>query len=174
MIHELYDAIRAALTWACKEGPLCKQNVMGVRLNLVRMEAHPDPIRRGAGQITLTAIGGAIKMAKPRLLEPVYWVEVQTNVKYTEEVCSIVEKRGGVLLGKEKGIGASCIITANIPVMASLGMAPSGVERNHHTTTVSYSFFFTGLGAELKELTKGAVAYTPIFHRFEMIPGGMP
>ena len=66
---------------------MCEENVRSVRFNIHDVTLHADAIHRGGGQIiptTRRVLYACMLTAKPRLLEPVYLVEIQ--VKYC--VCS--------------------------------------------------------------------------------------
>lgn len=54
--------------------------ILGVRINIHDVTLHADAIHRGGGQIIPTArrvFYASILTAQPRLLEPVYLVEIQ-------------------------------------------------------------------------------------------------
>ncbi len=62
------------------QGPLCEENVRGVRFNVHDVTLHTDAIHRGGGQIIPTArrvLYACMLTAKPRILEPIYMVEIQ-------------------------------------------------------------------------------------------------
>merc|ERR1711879_990361 len=50
-VNEIKEHVNSAFQWASKEGPLCEENMRGVRFNLVDVTLHADSIHRGAGQI---------------------------------------------------------------------------------------------------------------------------
>lgn len=61
---------------------LCEENMRGCRFNLYDVTLHADAIHRGGGQIIPTArrvLYAAAITAQPRLLEPVYLVEIQAS-----------------------------------------------------------------------------------------------
>lgn len=52
----------------------------GVRFDLHDVLIHSDPMHRGGGQIVPTArrvVYSSVLTAKPRLMEPIYQVEIQ-------------------------------------------------------------------------------------------------
>ena len=64
------------------QGPLCEENVRAVRFNIHDVTLHTDAIHRGGGQIIPTArrvLYACMLTAKPRLLEPIYLVEIQVR-----------------------------------------------------------------------------------------------
>ena len=62
----------------------------GVRFNIHDVTLHADAIHRGGGQIIPTArrcLYASVLTAEPRLLEPVYLVEIQVS---TLLICGMV------------------------------------------------------------------------------------
>ena len=59
---------------------LCDENLRAVRFNIYDVTLHADAIHRGGGQIIPTArrvLYASMLTAEPRLMEPVYLVEIQ-------------------------------------------------------------------------------------------------
>ena len=74
------DSCVAALQWAAKEGVLAEENMRGIVFEVHDVTLHADAIHRGGGQIIPTArraMYAAQLTATPRLMEPVYLVEIQ-------------------------------------------------------------------------------------------------
>ena len=68
--------------WGTREGPLCDEPIRNVKFKIVGAEIAPEPLARGGGQIIPTArrvCYSSFLMATPRLVEPVYYVEIQTR-----------------------------------------------------------------------------------------------
>ena len=85
-LNEIKDSVVAGFQWATKEGPLCEENVRGVRFNIHDVTLHADAIHRGGGQIIPTArrcLYACMLTAKPGILEPVYLCEIQVG-----QICS--------------------------------------------------------------------------------------
>ena len=62
------------------QGVLCEENMRGIRFNIHDVTLHADAIHRGGGQIIPTArrvLYACQLTASPRLLEPVYLVDIQ-------------------------------------------------------------------------------------------------
>ena len=75
----------AGFQWASKEGVLCDENMRGCRFNIYDVTLHTDAIHRGGGQIIPTArrvLYACALTAEPRLMEPVYLVEIQVNINF--------------------------------------------------------------------------------------------
>lgn len=67
--------------WGAREGPLCDEPIRNVKFKIVDARIAPEPLHRGSGQIIPTARRVAYSsflMATPRLMEPVYFVEVNS------------------------------------------------------------------------------------------------
>ena len=61
---------------------MCDENLRAVRFNLYDVALHADAIHRGGGQIIPTArrvLYACMLTAEPRLMEPVYLVEIQVT-----------------------------------------------------------------------------------------------
>jgi elongation factor 2 len=82
-LNEIKDSVVAGFQWATKEGVLCDENLRAVRFNIYDVTLHTDAIHRGGGQIIPTArrcLYASMLSAEPRIMEPVYLVEIQVIV----------------------------------------------------------------------------------------------
>lgn len=64
------------------QGVLCEENVRGVRYNIHDVTLHADAIHRGGGQIiptTRRVLYASQLTASPRMMEPVFLVEIQVT-----------------------------------------------------------------------------------------------
>lgn len=71
--------------WGAREGPLCDEPIRNVKFKIVDARIAPEPLHRGSGQIIPTSRRVAYSsflMATPRLMEPVYYVEVNNPSVY--------------------------------------------------------------------------------------------
>merc|ERR1719387_2383322 len=78
-LNEIKDSVVAAMQWAAKDGPLCEENMRNISFEINDVTLHTDTIHRGGGQIIPTArrvMFAAELTGKPRLMEPVYLVEI--------------------------------------------------------------------------------------------------
>lgn len=65
------------------QGALCEENMRAIRFDIHDVTLHADAIHRGGGQIIPTArrvLYACQLTAQPRLMEPVYLVEIQVSV----------------------------------------------------------------------------------------------
>ena len=63
---------------------MCDENMRGIRFNIHDVTLHADAIHRGGGQIIPTArrcLYACQLTASPRLMEPIYLVEIQVNLR---------------------------------------------------------------------------------------------
>lgn len=76
---------------------MCEENVRGARFDIHDVTLHADAIHRGGGQIIPTArrvLYACMLTAKPRIMEPIYLVEIQVDRK-TLRLCTGGFKWGG-------------------------------------------------------------------------------
>lgn len=76
----------------CVQGVLCEENMRGVRFNIYDVTLHADAIHRGGGQIIPTArrvLYASVLTAKPRLLEPIYLVEIMVSTAQDFDIISL-------------------------------------------------------------------------------------
>lgn len=66
--------------WGSREGPLCDEPIRNVKFKILDANIASEALHRGGGQIIPTArrvCYSAFLMATPRLMEPVYYLEIQ-------------------------------------------------------------------------------------------------
>lgn len=124
-LQEVKDSFIAAWQWATKEGAMCDENMRGVRYNLQDITMHADAIHRGGGQMIPTCrrnYYAAELTAKPRMLEPVFLVEIQTVESAMGGVYSVLNRRRGMIIGDENRPGTPVYnVKAYLPVQESFG-----------------------------------------------------
>lgn len=79
--HLLRLALLQGFQWGTREGPLCDEPIRNVKFKIMDAAIAEEPLARGGGQLIPTArrvCYSAFLMATPRLMEPVYYVEIQT------------------------------------------------------------------------------------------------
>lgn len=124
-MNEIKDSVVAAFNWATKDGPLCEENVRGVRFNIHDVTLHADAIHRGGGQIIPTArrvCYAAMLTAEARIMEPVYLVEIQCPENAMGGIYGCLNRRRGHVFSEEQKMGTPLyLIKAYLPVMESFG-----------------------------------------------------
>ena len=76
------DSIVQGFQWGVKEGPLCDEPLRNVKFKLTEAAVAAEPLHRGGGQMIPTArrvLYSAFLLATPRLMEPVYFLEVRAR-----------------------------------------------------------------------------------------------
>merc|ERR1712179_440398 len=122
-LNEIKDSVVAGCQWATKEGVLCEENMRGVRFNIYDVTLHADAIHRGGGQIipTCRRVMYASQLSgQPRLMEPIYLVEIQVTNEHIGGVYSTVNRRRGTIVGSDTKETSSAI-KVFVPVNESFG-----------------------------------------------------
>jgi len=124
-LNEIKDSVVAGFQWASKEGVLCDENMRGVRFNIHDVTLHADAIHRGGGQIIPTArrcFYACVLTAEPRLMEPVYLVEIQCPQDSTGGIYSCLNRRRGHIFEENQVAGTPMVyVKAYLPVNESFG-----------------------------------------------------
>jgi elongation factor 2 len=124
-LNEIKDSCVSAFQWASKEGVLSEENMRAIRFNILDVTLHADAIHRGGGQIIPTmrrVCYAACLTAQPRLMEPVYLVEIQCPEHAMGGIYGVLNRRRGHVFGEEQRAGTPLYnIKAYLPVMESFG-----------------------------------------------------
>jgi elongation factor 2 len=148
-LREARDMIISGFRWACQNGPLCEEPIRGVKVKLVDVMLHEDPVHRGPAQImpaVRRAILGSFLTANAIILEPVYKIGVSVPAQWVGDCSSIItRKRGRILSSEQKG--ALTMITGYIPVAETFG-----------------------LSAEMRSATSGHAFWQCTFDHWEKVP----
>lgn len=151
-LNEIKDSCVAGFQWATKESVLCEENMRGVRINIHDVTLHADAIHRGGGQIIPTArrcFYACLLTAAPRLLEPVYLVEIQCPESAVGGIYGVLNRRRGHVFEENQVAGTPMfIVKAYLPVNESFG--------------------FT---ADLRSNTGGQAFPQSVFDHWQIFPG---
>jgi elongation factor 2 len=151
-LNEIKDSVVAGFQWASKEGVLCEENMRGVRFDIHDVTLHADAIHRGGGQIIPTArrcFYASVLTAKPRLLEPIYMVEIQSPEGAVGGIYGVLNRRRGHVFEENRIVGTPMfVIKAYLPVNESFG--------------------FT---ADLRSNTGGQAFPQCVFDHWQILPG---
>lgn len=80
LLGTVRESIVQGFKWGCREGPLCDEPIRNSKFKILDAAVASEPLHRGGGQIIPTArrvVYSSFLMATPRLMEPVYSVEIQ-------------------------------------------------------------------------------------------------
>jgi len=151
-MNEIKEHVASAFQWLTKEGPLCDENMRGIRFNIVDVTMHADSIHRGAGQImppTRRCCFAAEMTASPTLQEPMFLVEITCPQDAMSGVYSTMQPRRGQVFEENPREGTPLIqVRAYLPVSESFGFVSS-----------------------LRQQTSGQAFPQCVFDHWEAIPG---
>lgn len=124
-LNEIKDSCIAGFQWASKEGVLCDENLRAVRFNIYDVTLHADAIHRGGGQIIPTArrvLYASMLTAAPRMMEPVYLVEIQCPENAVGGIYGVLNRRRGHVFEEAQTPGTPMfVVKAYLPVNESFG-----------------------------------------------------
>lgn len=125
-LSEIQDSVVEAFQWASNKGVLCEENLTGVKFNIVEAVIHTDRAHRGSSQIIPCARRSFLASelsAEPKLVEPIYSVDISSNIKTLGAIYQIIGKRKGIVLGEEYIEGTPLVnIKTYLPVAKSFGL----------------------------------------------------
>ncbi|GFR06766.1 translation elongation factor 2, partial [Trichonephila clavata] len=151
-LNEIKDSVVAGFQWATKESVLCEENMRGVRFDIHDVTLHTDAIHRGGGQIIPTArrvFYASVLTAEPRIMEPVYLVEIQCPESAVGGIYGVLNRRRGHVFEESQVTGTPMFfVKAYLPVNESFG--------------------FT---ADLRSNTGGQAFPQCVFDHWQILPG---
>ncbi|KAH3767175.1 110 kDa U5 small nuclear ribonucleoprotein component CLO [Pelomyxa schiedti] len=125
MLSTVKKFIIQGFQWATKEGPLCEEPIRNVKYKLIDAQMATEEIQRSGVQIIPTArrvCYSAFLMAAPRLMEPVYFVEVQAPADCISAVVTVLSRRRGYVTAENPRPGTPLYtLKAFVPVIDSFG-----------------------------------------------------
>jgi U5 small nuclear ribonucleoprotein component len=151
-VKPLLSCMVNGFNWAMREGPLCEEPIQHCKVNLVDMKCSGEfddippskvipLIRKGTHASFL--------LASPRLLEPVYDIEILCSQDSLPSVYEVLSRRRGQILSENKKPGTPLfVIIARLPTLDSFGFE-----------------------VDLKCHTLGQASVRCIFGGWEIIPG---
>uniref|UniRef100_A0AAR2L3W1 Tr-type G domain-containing protein n=1 Tax=Pygocentrus nattereri TaxID=42514 RepID=A0AAR2L3W1_PYGNA len=151
-LNEIKDSVVAGFQWATKEGALCEENMRAIRFDIHDVTLHADAIHRGGGQIIPTArrvLYACQLTAEPRLMEPVYLVEIQCPEQVVGGIYGVLNRKRGHVFEEAQVMGTPMfVVKAYMPVNESFG--------------------FT---ADLRSNTGGQAFPQCVFDHWQVLPG---
>ncbi|KAG9303617.1 hypothetical protein G9A89_018513 [Geosiphon pyriformis] len=152
LLLSVKDSIRQGFQWGTREGPLCDEPIRNVKFRILDAVLASEPIYRGGGQIIPTArrvCYSAFLTATPRLMEPVYYVEIQAPADCVSAVYTVLaRRRGHVTQDIPKAGSPLYTVKAYIPV----------IEAN-------------GFETDLRTHTQGQAFCQQMFDHWQIVPG---
>jgi len=124
-LSEIKDAMCSAFTQATAGGVYCEEALRSIVFKFEDVVLHADAIHRGAGQImpTTKRVMFACQMkSAPRLMEPMYLVDITVPNQALSGVYGTLSTRRGEVCKTEERIGTPLVqIQAYLPVLESFG-----------------------------------------------------
>jgi 116 kDa U5 small nuclear ribonucleoprotein component len=152
LLNTVKESLIQGFRWGCREGPLCDEPVRNVKFKVLDAVVASEPIHRGGGQVIPTARRVAYSsflMASPRLMEPIYQIEIQAPADVVQSIYPVLSRRRGHVVHDEPKPGAPFyIVKAFIPVMDSFGFE-----------------------TDLRSFTQGQAFCQLVFDNWTVVPG---
>ncbi|PVX25184.1 MAG: elongation factor EF-2 [Candidatus Bathyarchaeum sp.] len=148
-LREVKETVNSGFRWAARNGPLSDEPIRGVKVKLLDVKLHEDPVHRGPAQIMPAmkrALWGSFLTANPVLSEPIYKIGVSVPHQFVGDVTGLItRKRGRIVSSEQKG-----------PITNVTGYLP-----------VSETF---GLSADMRGSTSGHAFWQTQFDHWEKVP----
>jgi len=152
LLNSVKDSIVQGFQWGTREGPLCEEPIRGVKFRLLGASLAAEPINRGGGQIIPTArrvTYSSFLMATPRLMEPVYYSEIQAPADCVSAIYTVLSRRRGhVTQDLPKPGSPLYTIKAFVPIIDSFGFE-----------------------TDLRSHTQGQAFCQSVFDHWQIVPG---
>lgn len=140
LLNAVKDSIVQGFQWGAREGPLCDEPIRNVKFKILDATIAQEPLHRGGGQIIPTSrrvAYSAFLMATPRLMEPVYYVEIQTPADCIAAIYTVLTRRRGHATADVPKPGTPAyIVKAFLPVIESFGFE---TDLRYHTQGQAFS-----------------------------------
>ncbi|KAI0286825.1 Calreticulin family-domain-containing protein [Russula aff. rugulosa BPL654] len=152
LLVSVKEHMKQGFQWGAREGPLCDEPMRNVKFRILDASLAQEPIFRGGGQIVPTArrvCYSSFLMATPRIMEPIYYVEVQAPSDCISAVYTVLaRRRGHVTQDLPKAGSPLYTVKALIPV----------IDAN-------------GFETDLRTATQGQAFCLQIFDHWSIVPG---
>jgi 116 kDa U5 small nuclear ribonucleoprotein component len=152
LLSSCRSSIVQGFQWATREGPLCEEPVRATKIKILDATFADKPIYRGGGQIIPTArrtVHSALLTATPRLMEPVYRLEMQCPGSIVESIAPILTRRRGHVVQDRPISGTTLFnVKAFLPVLDSFGFE-----------------------TDLRTFTQGQAMVHAVFDHWSIVPG---
>ncbi len=151
-VEEVLDHVKSGFREAIHTSVLAKEPAYGIKVNVVDISVHEDPVHRGPAQIlpmTWRPIWACILLSDPILLEPILNFECKVPQSFVSSVLAILQRRRGriVEMPQEED---TIVVKAELPVAESFGIAD-----------------------ELRSSTQGRAFWATQFSRWAPVPESM-
>ncbi|KAI3814652.1 hypothetical protein L1987_14295 [Smallanthus sonchifolius] len=161
LLNSVKDSIVQGFQWGAREGPLCDEPIRNVKFKIVDAKIAPESLHRGTGQIIPTAprvAYSAFLLATPRLMEPVYYVEIQTPIDCVSAIYTVLSRRHGHITADVPQPGAPAYIVKFVGLFNEFSGIPTVID----------SF---GFETDLRYHTQGQAFALSTFDHWAIVPG---
>lgn len=152
LLYSVRQTLKQGFQWATREGPLADEPVRNVKFRILDAQLASEPIYRGGGQLIPTArrtCYAALLLATPRLMEPIYYVEVQAPADCVAAVYTVLARRRGHVTQDIPKPGTPLfVVRAYIPVLDA-----------------------NGFETDLRTHTQGQAFCLQVFSHYSVVPG---
>lgn len=152
LLNSCRSSIVQGFQWATREGPLCEEPVRATKIKILDATLADKPIYRGGGQVIPTArrtVHSSLLTATPRLMEPVYRLDIQCPGSIIDSIQPILTRRRGHIV-QDRPISGTTLYSVKgfIPVLDSFGFE-----------------------TDLRTFTQGQAMVFSIFDHWSIVPG---
>jgi U5 small nuclear ribonucleoprotein component len=151
-LSSIKDSIVQGFQWATREGPLCDEPIRNVKFKILDAKIAEEVILRSRGQVIPTArrvAYSAFLLANPRLMEPIYSVEIQAPADCVSALYNVLALRRGHVTASIPKPGTPLFsVSAYIPLVDSFGFE-----------------------TDLRTHTQGQAFCAAAFDHWELVPG---
>lgn len=152
LLNTVRESVVQGFRWGCREGPLCDEPIRNVKFKILDTTIASQPIHRGGGQIIPTSrrvAYSAFLLGSPRLMEPVYRVEIQAPADCIQNIYPVLARRRGHIVQDTPKPGAPFYtVKAFIPCVDSFGFE-----------------------TDLRSYTQGQAFCQQVFDHWSVVPG---
>lgn len=152
LLNAAKESVVQGFQWGCREGPLCDEPIRNVKFKILDASISDVALHRGGGQVIPTArrvCYSAFLMACPRLMEPIFAVDVQCPADCVAAVYPVLARRRGHIVQDAPKPGAPFYtVKAYIPAVDSFGFE-----------------------TDLRAFTQGQAMCSQVFDHWAVCPG---
>ncbi|CAK4634842.1 hypothetical protein LEN26_007633 [Aphanomyces euteiches] len=151
-LNSIKNSIVQGFQWGCREGPLCDEPIRNTKFKILHASMASEPIHRAGGQVIPTArrvVYSSFLTATPRLLEPMFALEIECPADTVSTLYQVLTKRRGHITHDAPKAGS--------PMYTVRGFLP-----------VIESF---GFETDLRVFTQGHAFCTQTFDHWALVPG---
>jgi elongation factor 2 len=145
-LNEIKESVNSGLLWATKEGPICEENMRGIRFNIYDVKLHADSIHRGMGQIQPTArrvFYASVMQAACKLVEPIFLAQIECTADAQPGIMQALGSCRSELKESQDLPGGRVNVEAYVPIAETLGNTPFATVLSQKTSgkaAASYAF----------------------------------